>query len=58
MLHMKKGELELITDPDTYVLFEKGIRGEVSYISNRYSKAKNKYLKNYHAEQEPNILYT
>ena len=49
MLKMTKVKLELITDPDMYIFFEKGTRDGISYISNRYSKANNKYL---------NILYT
>ena len=52
MLHMTKVELELISDPDMYILFGKGTRGGVSYISNRYSKANNKYLKSYGPKQE------
>ena len=52
MLNMTKVELELTTDPDMYVLFEKGMRCEVSYISNRFSKANNKYLKYYDSKQE------
>ena len=52
MLNMTKVELELITDPDMYIFFEKGIRGQVSYISNRYSRANNKYLKSYDQKQE------
>ena len=49
MLKMTKVKVELITDPDMFIFFEKGTRDGISYISNRYSKANNKYL---------NILYT
>ena len=52
MLNMEKVELELIPDPDMYIVFEKGTKGGVSYISNRYSKANNKYLKSYDPNQE------
>ena len=45
ILKMTKIELELISDPDMYIIFEKGIRGGIYYISNIYSKANNKYLK-------------
>ena len=58
MLDMTKVELELIPDPDMYIFFEKGRRGGVSHISNRYSKANNKYLKSYHPNKNRNILYT
>ena len=34
MLKMIKIELELITDPDIFILYEKGTRGRISYISN------------------------
>ena len=58
MLKMTKIERELITDPDMYIFFEKSTRGGISYISNRYSKANNKYLKSYDPKQESNhIIY-
>ena len=52
MTKMARIELELIPDPDMYIFFEKGARGGISYISNRYSKANNKYLKSYDPKQE------
>ena len=38
ILDMTKMELQLIPDPDMYIIFEKYMRGAVSYISNRISK--------------------
>ena len=52
MLKMTKIKLDLIPDPDMYIFFEKGIRGGISYISNRYSKDNNRYLKFYDPKQE------
>ena len=52
MLNMTKIRLEPFSGPDIYIFFEKGMRGGVSYISNRYSKASNKYLKSYDPKQE------
>ena len=44
---MTKLDLELTPDSDMYLLFEKDMRGEVSYISKRNNIANNKYLKSY-----------
>ena len=38
MVKMRKIELEIITDSDMYTFFEKGTRGRISYISNKYTK--------------------
>ena len=58
MLNMTKVELGLIPNPDMYIFFEKGTRGGVSYISTRYSKSNNKYLKSYKPNKNGDILYT
>ena len=58
MLNMTKVELKLIPDSAMYVLFEKDMRGEVSYMFYRYSKAYNKYLKSYDPKQKSkHIIY-
>ena len=58
ILKITKFELELIPDPDMYIFFGKGTRGGISYFSNRYSKANNKYLKSYDPKKEAkHILY-
>ena len=51
MLSVTKLELELISDADCYLVFQKNIRGGVSYFSKRCSKAKNKYLRLYNPIQ-------
>ena len=45
MLNMTKVEFELISDADMYLYFEKDMRYSVSYISKRYNRTNNKYLK-------------
>ena len=44
LLKHSRVSLELLTDPDILLLFEKGIRGGISMISNRFGKANNKLM--------------
>ena len=57
MLKMTKIKLEHISDPDMQIFFQKGTRGAISYISNRYSKANNKYLKSYYPQGRIETYY-
>ena len=47
MLKMSGVKLEKIIDIGIYLLIEKRLRGGISYIDKRYSKANNKYMLNY-----------
>ena len=52
MLKMTKIELEKISDPDKYMIFEQGMRCGVSYINKRYSNSYNEYCQD-HDKKNP-----
>ena len=52
ILNMTKVDIELISNTDMYLFFEKGMRDGVSYISKRCSIANNKYLNSYDPKQK------
>jgi len=53
---MTKLEFQLITDPNIYLMFKNAIRGGVSTVSNRYSKANNNYLSDYDSSQPSSFI--
>ena len=58
MLKMTGIKLDLISDIDMHLFIEKGMRGGVSYISKKYSKANNRYIKSYdNSEESKFIMY-
>ena len=57
MLEMTEIELELVSDLGMYFFNEGRMRGGISYISKRFSKANNKYMQSYD-NKNPNKYIT
>ena len=51
LLKMTNIKLDVISDYDIYLMIERGIRGGISSIMNRYSKANNKYMPDYNTNE-------
>ena len=56
MLKMTGTKLDLISDIDMHLFIEKGMRGGISYISKRYSKANSKHMKCYDSSEESKFI--
>ena len=51
-LKKTKVKLKLLVDIEMLSMLEKGIKGRVCHSINRYAKANNKYVKDYHKNEE------
>ena len=49
-------ELELLTDENMFLTFEKGIRGGICNNVHSYAEANNKYMKSYDKNKESSFL--
>ena len=56
MLEMTEIELELISNLDMYLFVEKGMRGGISDIAERFSKANNKYMQSYDVNEPSKFI--
>ena len=56
-LKVTEVELELLSDPVMLLMIEKGIRGGVSMISNRYGKSDNRYMGDRYDTSKPTFFY-
>ena len=48
--------LDLITDPDMLLMFKRGIRGGITQVVKRYTRANNKYMNDYDKDQPSRYL--
>ena len=48
--------MQLLHHCDTLMMFKRGIRGGITYISKRYSEANNKYMKNHDKEKDSKFI--
>ena len=56
MLKITGIKLDLISHIDMHLFIERGMRGVISYISKRYSKANNKHMKCYDSSEESKFI--
>ena len=49
-------ELELLTEYDTLLMVEEGMRRGICHSIHRYAKANNKYMKNYNKDEESSYI--
>ena len=57
MLKMTKVQIEKISNADMHIFIERGMRGGISYINKRHSKANNKYCLDYDKNKAENNIY-
>jgi len=55
-LKITKVELELLTGYDMFLMFESGIRGGISMVPGRYSKANNKHVPDCNPEEQTSFI--
>jgi len=56
LLKHSEVNLELLTDMDMILFLERGKRGGISVIPNKYAKANNKYMKDYDKEKSSSYI--
>ena len=49
--------LQLLTDPDILLMFEREIRGGITQVVDRYAEANNKYMSDKFKEESSSLQY-